>query len=261
MVDYGVSNLLDKYVLFARVGPIAIVALALFLAVSAWIPFSQWPVKLVGGSAFFGIGAFVLAQLTRDAGKRIEPALWASWGGPPSVRFLRHRDTTIAAGSKTAMYRRLIELGVVDRMPNEDEERQDPDAADAIYRTCSDWLRRKAMELKAKAPFDVVQSENISYGFRRNLLGIRTYGLIVVAATVLITAGAFWSGRRPYIESAAIISLELYLLTCVNAAAVKRAADEYAKRLLDALQSLSPPHPPAAPKARSPKSAKRGTAA
>ena len=255
------SNLLDKYVLFARVGPIAIVALALFLAVSAWIPFSQWPVKLVSSSAFFGIGAFVLAQLTRDAGKRLEPALWASWGGPPSVRFLRHCDPTIAAGSKTAMHRRLIELAIVDRMPNEEEERRDPDAADVIYRTCSDWLRREAMRLKAKAPFDVVHSENISYGFRRNLLGIRTYGLIVVVATVLIAVGAFWSGRRPYIESAAILLLGLYFLLCVNAGAVKRTADEYAKRLLDGLQSLSPPRAPAAPRARAPKSAKRGTSA
>ena len=216
------SNMFDRYVLFARIGPVTTVALALFLAVSAWIPFSQWPVKLLGGGAFLAIGAFVLAQLTRDAGKRIEPALWTCWDGPPSVRFLRHRDTTIAAGSKAAMHRRLIELNVVNQMPSEDEERKHPSDADATYRTCSDWLRRKAIELKAKSPFDVVHSENISYGFRRNLLGIKHYGLITVGAVLVIAAGAFWSGRRPYIEGAAILLLGLYLLLCVNAAAVKR---------------------------------------
>lgn len=252
------SNLFDKYVLFARISPVAIVALPLFLAISAWIPFSQWPVKLLGGGALFAIGAFALAQLTRDAGKRIEPALWASWGGPPSIRFLRHLDTTIAAGSKAAMHRRLIELGVVGSMPTEDEERQKPDAADAIYRTCSDWLRRKAIELKAKAPFDVVHSENISYGFRRNLLGIKPYGLTVVGATVAITAASFLSGRRPYIEAGAILLLGLYLLLCANEESVKRAADEYAKRLLDSIQSLSPP---AQAKSRASKPPKRGSAA
>lgn len=234
------SNLFDKYVLFARISPVAIVALPIFLAVTAWIAFSQWPMKLLGGG-FFAIGAFALAQLTRDAGKRIEPALWVSWGGPPSVRFLRHGDTTIAAGSKAAMHRRLIELGVVGHMPTEDEERQNPDAADAIYRTCSDWLRRKAVELKANAPFDVVHSENISYGFRRNLLGIKPYGLAVVGVALVITAASFWSGRRPYIEAGAILLLGVYLLLCANAASVKRAADEYAKRLLDGIQSLSHP--------------------
>ena len=254
-----VSHLIDRYVLFARVAPVAIVALSLFLAVSSWIPFSQWPVKLVGGSVFLAIGAFILAQLTRDAGKRIEPALWASWGGPPSIRMLRHRDPTIAVGSKAAMHRRLIELGVVDHMPTEDEERQNPDAADAVYRTCSDWLRRKALELKANAPFDVVHSENISYGFYRNLLGIKPYGVAVVGAALAIAAAAFWSGRRPYIEAGAMLLLGAYLFLCANAAAVKRAADDYSKRLLDGLQSLSPMRAPA--KSPASKPARRGSTA
>lgn len=251
------GNLIDRYVLGARVAPVVVVAFSLFLAVSAWIPFSQWPVKLLGGGVFLAIGAFVLAQLTRDAGKRIEPELWASWDGPPSVRMLRHRDTTMAGGSKSQIHRRLVELGIVDHMPTGDDERQDPDAADAIYRTCSDWLRRKALELKAKAPFDVVHSENIFYGFRRNLLGIKVYGLVVTGAVLAITAGAFWSGRRPYIELCAILLVGVYLLLGVNAAAVKRAADEYAKRLLDAVQSVSPPRATAT-KGRSPRASKRG---
>lgn len=250
-------SLFDKYVLFARISPVAIVALSLFFAISAWIPFSEWPVKLLGGSAFFTVGAFALAQLTRDAGKRIEPALWASWGGPPSVRFLRHRDTTIAAGSKAAMHQRLIELGVVNHMPTEDEERQNPDAADATYRTCSDWLRRKAIELKAKAPFDVVHNENISYGFRRNLLGIKPYGLVTVGIALAVTAAAFWCSRCPYIEGSAILLLGLYLLLCANAESVKQAAEEYAKRLLDGIQSFSPPAPAKSP---TKKPAKRGSA-
>jgi hypothetical protein len=238
----GVSmgNLIDRYVLGARVAPVVVVAFSLFLAVSAWIPFSEWPIKLLGGSVFLAIGAFVMAQLTRDAGKAIESPLWVSWGGPPSVRMLRHRDTTFAAGSKSLIHRRLVELHVVDHMPSADDERQNPDDADAIYRTCSDWLRRKALELKSKAPFDVVHSENISYGFRRNLLGIKAYGLAIAATALAVTVTAFLSGRRPFIELCAVLLVGAYLFFGVNAAAVKRAADEYAKRLLDAVQALSP---------------------
>lgn len=253
------GGLVDRYVLGARVAPVVVVALSLFLAVSAWIPLSEWPIKLLGGSAVLGIGAFVLAQIARDAGKRIEPALWASWDGPPSVRMLRHRDTTIAAGSKAAMHRRFSQLGVVDHMPTEDEERQNPEATDAIYRTCSDWLRRKALELKAKAPFDVVHSESISYGFRRNLLGIKQYGLAVVGVALALTIAAFWWGHRPYIEAGANLLLGFYLLLCANAAAVKRAADDYSKRLLDSIQSLSPTRAPV--KDRIPNRPKRGSAA
>lgn len=163
------NNLIDRYVLGARVAPVTVVSICLFLAISAWIPFNQWPVKLLGGGVFLVLGAFVLAQLARDAGKRIEGPLWASWGGPPTVRMLRHRDTTIAPGSKAAIHRHLLDLGIVDCMPTAEEEERDPEGADALYLTCSDWLRRKALELKSKAPFDVVHSENISYGYRRNI--------------------------------------------------------------------------------------------
>ena len=187
------ATLIDRYILGARVAPVIIVALSLFLAVSAWIPFREWPIKLLGGSAVLGVGAFALAQVARDAGKAIEGPLWASWGGPPTMQMLRHRDQTIEAGSKALLHRKLISLEIVERLPTPSDETADPATADAQYRTCADWLRRKALEMKAKPPFDIVHSENIAYGFRRNLLGIRLYGLVVLAASVTTTIIAFFS--------------------------------------------------------------------
>ncbi len=139
-------GLIDRYTLGARMAPVAVVAFPLFLAVSAWIPFSHWPLKLAGGGVAVTMAAFVLGQLARDAGKAIEGPIWASWGGPPTVRMLRHRDATIVAGSKARIRKRLTELGVVNTMPSEVAEEQDPSAADRTYKTCSDWLRNKALE-------------------------------------------------------------------------------------------------------------------
>ena len=93
---------------------------------SAWIPFSEWPIKLLGGSAVLGIGAFVLAQVARDAGKAIEGPLWASWGGPPTMQMLRHRDQTIEAGNKALLHRKLVALQIVDGLPTPAEETADP---------------------------------------------------------------------------------------------------------------------------------------
>jgi hypothetical protein len=239
------NSLIDKYILGARVAPVAVVAFSLFLAISAWIPFSQWPIKLLGGSAFLVLGAFVLAQLARDAGKAIEGPLWASWGGPPTVRMLRHSDPTIAPGSKTLLHRHLIELGIVDWLPSEAEERGDPARADAAYLTCADWLRRKALELKSKPPFDIVHSENIWYGFRRNILGIKRYGLIIWSFALIAAGAAFFFNRQPFIELFGIVFVGGYLIFAVTEAAVRRAADEYSKRLLDAAQSLPIPTKPA----------------
>lgn len=232
------NSLIDRYTLGARVAPVAVVAFSLFLAISAWIPFSQWPIKLLGGSAFLVLGAFVLAQLARDAGKAIEAPLWASWGGPPTVRVLRHRDTTIPSATKSLLHRHLVELGIVNRMPSEAKEREHPDQADEVCLTCADWLRRKTLEMKSKAPFDVVHSENISYGYRRNILGIKPYGLSILSTAFIVTVAAFFFCREPYIELCGIVVVGAYLIFGVTKAALKRAADEYSKRLLDAAQTL-----------------------
>ena len=234
-------TLIDRYVLGARVAPVVVIALFLFLAVSAWIPFNEWPIKLLGGSAVLSIGAFVLAQVARDAGKAIEGPLWDSWGGPPTMQMLRHRDQTIEAGSKALLHRKLIALEIVDRLPTPIDEAADPAAADAQYRTCSDWLRRKALELKAKTPFDIVHSENITYGFRRNLLGIRPYGMMVFTVSITTTIVAFFFHRNPYIELVGIVLVGAYIVIAVNPEFVKRAAYDYSRRLLDAAQSLQAP--------------------
>src|SRR5262245_53156632 len=93
------TRLIDRYVLFARVAPVAIVSSAMFLLISSWIPFSEWPIKLIAGSGMLVLGAFALAHLARKAGQAIQAPLWASWGGPPTVRMLRHRDPTFTPGS------------------------------------------------------------------------------------------------------------------------------------------------------------------
>jgi hypothetical protein len=235
------NKLIDRYILGARVAPVAVVAFSLFLAISAWIPFSEWPIKLLGGSAFLALGAFILAQLARDAGKAIEGPLWASWGGSPTVRMLRHRDATIPPGTKSLLHRHLVELGIVDRLPSEEEERQHPNEAENAYLTCANWLRQKALELKSKPPFDVVHSENISYGYRRNILGIKPYGLLSVCFALTVTIAAFFFHRRPYIELICVVVVGAYLIFGVTEAALKRAAAEYSKRLLDAAQTLPVP--------------------
>src|SRR5262249_21368552 len=136
------------------------------------------------------------------------------------------RDATIPPGTKSLLHRHLVELGVVDRLPSEEEEREDPNEADNEYLTCANWLRQKALELKSKSPFDVVHSENISYGYRRNILGIKPYGLLIVCFGLVVTIAAFFFQRQPYIELISIAVVGAYLVFGVTKAGLKRAADE-----------------------------------
>lgn len=231
-------KLVDRYVLLARVAPVAIVSVGLFLFISSWIPFSEWPIKLIAGSGVLVLGAFALAHLARGAGQAIQGPLWASWGGPPTVRMLRHRDPTFKAGSKLLIHQHLVALGIVDHLPSAEEEQRDPKAADELYHTCAEWLRRKALELKLKPPFDIVHSENIAYGFQRNSLGIRSWGLWIVGGALVGTGAAFVSGRQPWIELSGELMLSAYIVWGVSEAAMKRAADDYSRRLLDVVQSI-----------------------
>lgn len=235
--------MMDRYTFNARVAPVVIIVLALPLAVSAWIPFSEWPTKLVGFSTVLVVGAYAASFLARDAGKALQGLLWTSWGGPPTVQLLRHSDRTLHAQTKAHLHKHIVSLGIVNELPSAIDEADNPTAADEKYLTCSDWLRRKALELKANAPFDVVHSENIGYGFRRNLLGIRKFGLVLDAFSFLIASTAFYFGNHPFIEVALIFIIGAFLLLGINEGAVKRSAFDYSHRLLDAVFSLKPETP------------------
>lgn len=234
-------KLIDRYTTIARIFPVLIAALPLLLATSAWIPFSQWPVKLLGGGAVLAVAAFALAQVARDAGKAIEAPLWAAWGGPPTARMLRHRDGTFDPGMKAKIHAHLVALGAVGLMPTRAQEEADPVTAERAYATCSDWLRTKALELKKQVPFDVVHEENIAYGYRRNLLGIRPYALAAACLAFVVSVAAFGFERRPVLEVGLIASLLTYYALGATRVSVRRGAESYAHRLLSAVEAIPLP--------------------
>jgi hypothetical protein len=229
---------LDRYTLFARVFPVVVVAFPLLLAVSAWIPFAQWPLRLAGGSFVMVVAAFAVAQLARDAGKALEAPMWERWGGPPTARMLRHADSTFDPTAKASIHKQLVKLSACERTPSAAEEVADPENADQIYRVCSDWLRRKALQLKGVSPFDVVHQENITYGYHRNLLGIRRVGIGLALCATLAIAAAFAFNRFPIIELIGALAVGSYVLFGVNEQRLKHCADNYSHRLLSAVDAI-----------------------
>lgn len=129
-------------------------------------------------------------------------------------------------------------LGAVNKMPTAAEESADPTGAERTYVSCSEWLRSKALQLKKQPPFDIVHDENISYGYRRNLLGIRSYALVITCLAVSSTVAAFLFGRQPVIEALLILMLGLYFGLAVSKAGLRRGADNYSHRLLSAVDAI-----------------------
>ena len=71
-------------------------------------------------------------------------------------------------------------------MPTADDEVNDPDAADRIYASAVSLLLEKTRDKKA---FPLVYKELVSYGFRRNLWGLKAGGILF--AIIGLVASAF----------------------------------------------------------------------
>ncbi len=226
---------LDRYTLFARVLPAAIVAAPVVAAGSAWIPFDFSVFKGAVDLALLTAIAFALSFAPRDAGKRLEERSVSDWGGRPSTAVPRHRDTTFGCESKLRFHKRLIELGAVRHMPDEAEEANDPSAADTVYASACTWLRSKTRDAKR---FSLLFDENIRYGFMRNLLGCKGCGIAVAVLAIFVDAVAFQQGRSVCIPVAMSVATIIYLMFFVTPGALHQQAVTYACRLVEAVDAL-----------------------
>jgi hypothetical protein len=235
-------NISDTYVRRARLQPAMLVALPLALAVFAWScsGLARWGVLW---SVFVWCGGTALmAQVARDRGRLKEPGLYRSWGGKPTTRLLRHRD----ALNRVVLSRRhkrlqLLVTGV--RIPSAEAEEADQEGADQVYDACTAFLLEKT---RSKEHFPLVFEENCSYGFRRNLWGMKplglltsTLGLVAVLVPVVVSLRA---GTVPalivFVCGGFCLLLLVGWLTWFTPEWVRIAAEAYAERLLAACENL-----------------------
>lgn len=233
----------DRYALTARVTPAAIVLLPLVVAVSVWVG-GAWPQKILFAGAFWMGLAFLAGQIARDEGKRREAKLWQAWGGRPTTRLLRHSDPTLPQPVRQRYHTRLATLVPSITLPTADEERTAPRAADEVYESCVIVLLERTRDPKQ---FPLVLTENIAYGFRRNLFGMKPAAIILaIIGIVAVAAKLFMDIRAAAIEPIAVDASALFLLSLllaiwiarVSSTWVKAAADTYAVRLLSSCDVL-----------------------
>src|SRR5690348_12400312 len=80
---------LDAYSFPARVVPVLVVLLPLLVLLGGAIVAGT--ARAIGSTLVLAVLTSVAAQIGRDRGKRLEPGLWKSWGGSPTIRRLRYR--------------------------------------------------------------------------------------------------------------------------------------------------------------------------
>jgi hypothetical protein len=260
VIDFIEKNF-DDYNRKARLAPALLVSLPIALIVIAFFPDNVWSWGgVVSLLAWFGI-LKLLAQLARDMGKSKENELYNAWDGKPTTYFLRHR-TTPNKVNLAHQHRKLHEL-TGQSMPNESEELANPDLADQIYDTCTQFLLAKTRDHNK---FFLIYEENCNYGFRRNLLGMKPLGIVTSSIGVIFIGvqctskiGLFNMFTNWRIDSLTQTGMNLQFSSCpplslvcllvsffllitwliwINSDWVKGAADAYAIRLLESCENL-----------------------
>lgn len=247
-------KLFDRYSLVARIYPTT-----LALGPVLWTALVLFP-RLVsnsrlGAASTLAVGCvlYLLAALARSRGKIVEQKLIAAWGGWPTTILLRHRDPSLDPITKARYHQALAALAA-GPLPTPAEEAVSPNEADDAYRSAT----KRLIELRRGKEYQLLLDENASYGFRRNLLGLRAAAVMIAALAALATALDWWAGlpnsitlvgfeasisQYPYLPAlllADVAYLAMFVLM-IDGNFVRQAADEYALALFRTLDADSAP--------------------
>lgn len=190
----GIKEIIEKfaspYERKARLWPALLTLLPpIVLVITLYAPFASLAANVVSLAISCGL-LYLLANIARELGKRLEPRLFQLWSGIPSTQILRHRDNHFGTVIKANFHSFLAgKLGVT--FPDPAAEAADPAKADDVYRSAVTWLLSQTRNTKT---FDLLYRENISYGFRRNALGLKSLGIPIAVGCivwVLVMHGVF----------------------------------------------------------------------
>lgn len=245
------KNLFDAYSRQARLFPALLTIFAPLLTALAWFPellTSHIGSTLLTIATSCGL-LYWLSSIARSRGKLVEQRLLQAWGGWPTTYLLRH-TSRLDPHTRDRYHRFLAQRVPKLVLPSAAVEHSNPDAADAAYASAIKWLKE---HVRKNAP--LVDKENAQYGFRRNMRGMKAFGLLgaviallgsLVAIVIQIDAPPHTLGdvrsllmqlreaANPAIWGSVIFDLlaSLAWAFAVTDAWVKAGAEQYAEALL-----------------------------
>lgn len=230
----------NTYSLKARVYPSVIVLLPCFILAIAYVTNVELYYHYFTSFACLGVFSFVLSQIGRDNGKRKENELFKYWGGKPTSIILRHSNNYLDIHTKKSFYTELEQTIPNVKIPTNEEEMKDLQAADAIYDSCTRFLISRTRDTNR---YSLLFKENINYGFRRNLWGMKTWAIWIIAICIFvhsfIMTQKFTSietvSTKDWMLLGIFFLFALFWLLIVNRKWVKLTAFAYAERLYETL--------------------------
>lgn len=224
------SNLTDRYERKARLLPGLLLAAA--PALMAWAVLQEFTTWYIAASSALGVeflAAIVLGQFARARGRRAEDALWKSWGGRPTTRWLRPWDESCSDQQKAkwrGAIKRITGLSLPASVPEGGSQ-------ESVDRQIGDATRQLRYSLRGKPEAAILATHNEEYGFARNLLGVRWFWVLLSLACLAGCGIAFAIGMRPYLglAVAGTFTVISFLVARELPDYVRRCADRYAESL------------------------------
>ncbi|MCR5882157.1 hypothetical protein LRS03_04490 [Rhizobacter sp. J219] len=227
----------DAYSMRARLFPASIAASPALAAIAMLISWKSLELSNTVATLALVVLLFAIADFARERGRAVERKLYASKGGMPSVTMFRYSDPTIDQGSKER-YRTFLAAKLGKPVPGLEAEQADVGAADSFYDQCGVWLREQTRDTKK---FALLFGENVTYGFRRNLLGVKWLALLLNLGVVVICTAMLWysawdlrsaEGKRIIVVLIVAAGHAAYMLLAVRQDAVWDAARTYGRQLI-----------------------------
>ena len=235
LIDLGEK--FDDYTRAARVYPALITILPIFLTsisiIDGIVIEILWP--LLASVGF----VYLLSHIARSLGKRLEHKLIHDWNGIATTHLLRYAETD----NKPLLnlyHTQLAQFAPAISIPTRAQELRSPDTADKSYIAAVKLLSSYVRERKKEYPR--VHEEVISYGFRRNLLGLKAIAISALIASTLLQLSVCFIDKFSALRVCCIvlqIIMIAFWITIVNPSWVYQAAELYAARLFDALNEIT----------------------
>lgn len=239
-------NGLDAYERSARLVPgLILLAPLVFVLVGFGLSLAPWSAT-VGGAILALAGPVVLAKHVGHRGRSLQDQLFESWGGPPTSAVLSPSGSG-PVSPVLARRRANVEAVTGIALPTTRPATGSDEAE--IYHSAVLELRSRTND---QARFPRVSSENMNYGFERNLLGIKPEGLVVSSACLLalisgLIVTGVGNGHLSVVPLGVGATLDTLLLVFwmvwPTSARVRDAGQRYAERLIDSAAELRASRP------------------
>ncbi len=236
---------MDKYNLTARIYPMIIfyLPLSVLLTVVIWDfhKYFQYGVPAILLSAF----AYLISQLGRDGGKKKELKLWLEWGGAPTTQLFRWRDNKIDEFTKQKSHIKMENISPVGFAVDKNYEISYPDLADSVYQS---WTKYIIGKTRDKIKYPLIFKENVAYGFRRNLWGLKLYSIILIIILMIFVYLYFvfilqsWNAEllpeNFIIAEVYLLIFLMFWLFRITKSWIQIPAFAYAERIHEAIDNL-----------------------